>query len=289
MGHRPAGAVVAAMLALSAIVVGCGSDGDDADDSDGTPTRVVGTTTAAAGGSPAGGGQSTATREAGESATPAPSATPEVSATAEASATPEFTQLIFDTADSGNGANTATSTGPLGVVYAASSFRLDLPQDRVETSAYVNVGINERPSASAWLSNQFRAPGEGTKPVTAQIATGVRWQGVLAGNGAAGTRATITITVSVLENGSVIATEQVHMLEQREALLTVGGFDDSARADVAFDAQLVPGTLYELRMTVTCEAASGLIGVATHCVYGPSDIYDDGYVEWEQRRIDFGP
>jgi hypothetical protein len=99
----------------------------------------------------------------------------------------------------------------------------------------------------------------------------------------------VRITLSVLDaDDRVIATEEVHALEQRESVLTVGGFGDISRTDVDMQVALVPG-VYELRLTLTCEAGSGLIGVATHCVYGPSDTYDDGFVAWEPRTILFVP
>jgi hypothetical protein len=99
----------------------------------------------------------------------------------------------------------------------------------------------------------------------------------------------VRITLSVLDaDDRVIATEEVHALEQRESVLTVGGFGDISRTDVDMQVALVPG-VYELRLTLTCEAGSGLIGAATHCIYGPSDTYDDGFVAWEPRTILFVP
>ncbi|MEX2225924.1 MAG: hypothetical protein WEB52_05675 [Dehalococcoidia bacterium] len=112
---------------------------------------------------------------------------------------------------------------------------------------------------------------------------------MLAGNGAAGTGAAITITMSVLENGRVIATEPVYSMEQRESALTVGGFDDIGRNDVNMQVAVVPGRVYDLRLMATCDAFSGVFGVVTHCIFGPSDVYDDGYVEWGIRSILFSP
>ena len=131
-------------------------------------------------------------------------------------------------------------------------------------------------------------PGEGTTPITAQISTGVNWQGVLAGNGAGGTRAAVSIELSVIDDADrVVATEPVHSVEHREAALTLGGFDDIGRTDIDMQVALLPGRVYELRLTVTCEAGSGFIGAATHCIFGPSDTYDDGFVAWEPRTILF--
>jgi hypothetical protein len=191
--------------------------------------------------------------------------------------------------DSSSGTKTAGSYGPLGIVYADSAIGAIEEQNRLQAVAFVNVGINERPSATAWLFNSFRVPGEGTAPVTAQVSTGVNWQGILAGNGAGGTRAAVTITLSVLSpGGTVVASEEVHALEHLGSVLTLGGFDDISRKDVDMQVALVPG-VYELRLTVMCEASSGFIGAATHCIYGPSDLYNDGFVAWEPRTILFVP
>jgi len=275
--------IAAALIAVSA--AGCGGGGDEA--AGGTPTAD--TRTADTGTSP-GSEPSVPPGESGPSATPVPSDTPEPTETSTPTATPTVAAVTFTSPDSSNGTKTAGSFGLFGIVYADSSYGSVPGQNRAQVTAYVNVGINERPSASAWLSNLFRVPGEGTTPITAQISTGVNWQGVLAGNGAGGTRAAVSITLSVLdEDDRVIASEEVHSLEQRESVLTLGGFGDIDRADVDMSVALVPGRLYELRLTVTCEASSGFIGVATHCIYGPSDTYDDGFVAWEPRTILFVP
>jgi hypothetical protein len=52
---------------------------------------------------------------------------------------------------------------------------------------------------------------------------------------------------------------------------------------------VIPGHVYELRLTATCRAFSGLLGVATHYAFGPTDLYEPGYVEWETRSILFSP
>jgi hypothetical protein len=277
---RPATLLFALAASWAIITTGCGS-GDD--DPDGSPTSAV-LSTAEASVSPEGQPQPT-TPDDGPSATPAPTETPEATAT---STPPPPAELTFDRPDSGDGTKTAGSFGPLGIVYADSTYGVVPDQNRMHASAHVNVGINERPSATAWLSNLFRVPGDGAVPITVQISTGVNWQGILAGNGAGGTRAAVSISLSVVDEGRVVATEPVHSLEQRESLLTLGGFADIDRADADMQVALTPG-VYELRLTVKCDASSGLIGVATHCIYGPSDTYDDGFVAWEPRTILFVP
>jgi hypothetical protein len=197
-------------------------------------------------------------------------------------------ELTFTAPDASNGKNTPCSCGPLGIVYADSTFSVEPSANRVQASAWVNIGINEHPSASAWLSNNFRAPGEGSA-VTAQVSSDVSWKGVIAGNGAGGTGAAVTITLAVLDGERTIGSAVVHTKEQREGALTIGGADDIGSDSANFLVVLVPGRVYTLRLTVTCEAFSGLIGAATHCVFGAGSVYDAGYVEWGTRSILFAP
>jgi hypothetical protein len=175
--------------------------------------------------------------------------------------------------------------GPFGIIYADATIGRAAP-NRLQATAFVNVGINEHPSASAWLLNVFRAPGDGGT-VTAQVSTDVSWHGVIAGNGAAGTGASVTITLAVMDDATTVASTVVHAREIRESALSIGGIDAIGSAPANLTVILQRGRLYELRLTVTCEATSGLIGAATHCIFGPSEVYDDGYVDWGTRTILF--
>jgi hypothetical protein len=260
-------------IALVLVASACGSDEDG---EDAGVTAVASTTVVAD------------TEEPAATTPPEETATPEAVATTSPEASPTPAVLTFSTADAGGGSNTPRSSGPLGIVYADASYAFDPAANRAQAVAFINVGIQERPEASGYITNNFRAPGDGTTPVTAQISSEVSWQGVLAGNGAGGTRAAVTITLSVVSGADTIASETVHTREQRESLLTVGGYDVIGSEQVDLQVALVPG-VYQLVLTVTCEAGSGLIGAATHCIFGPSDVYDDGFVEWGERTILFVP
>ena len=199
-------------------------------------------------------------------------------------------ELNFDSPDSWDGTMTPPSKGPFEVVYAQSNIAYYLARpNRVEGWAVVNVGVNERPAASGWLYNTFTAPGAGATPITAQISTAANWKGVLSGNGAAGTRAGVTITLSVLEGGKVLATKPVRSLERSASALTAGGFEDEGRKEVEMEVSLLPGHEYELRLTARCEAVSGILPASASCVYGAREAGDKAFVEWEFRRISFGP
>ncbi|MBI5289548.1 MAG: hypothetical protein HY873_11315 [Chloroflexi bacterium] len=295
--HLRRGVMSGAVALLFVVVAGaCGSGDDDAQPT--STSRPAGTAASRSPGSTAAAG----TRTPGETATPESTAPPAGSPSATHTATftptptpspsptasPTPAALTFEQPDGWDGTMSPPSTGPFGAVYAQSNigYYIATP-NRLHVWAAVNVGVNERPAATAWLYNRFTAPGEGAAPVTARISTGANWKGVLAGNGAAGTRAGVTITLSVLEDGKVLATKPVHALEQRESVLTVGGFRDAGRKDVEMEVSLLPGHEYELRLTATCEAVSGAIGVATSCVYGAKATLTDGYVDWGLRTIVF--
>jgi hypothetical protein len=268
--------ILLAAAAAPFAAMACGGDNDDA----AQPTATVQQGGADGGGQP--------TRPA-DTSTPGPSDTPEPTATSTPEPSPTPAELTFTVADGADGSNTPRSSGPLGIVYAEAGFGHDASANRIEAFALVNVGINEHPTGSAWIWNDFRAPGEGSAAIGAQISTDVIWKGVLAGNGAGGTSAAVTITLSVVEDGRTIVSEVVHTLEHRESVLTGGGFDDIGSAPADLQVSLVPGRLYQLRLTLTCASSSGLIGAATHCQFSDNDLYDDGYVDWGPRSILFTP
>jgi hypothetical protein len=154
-------------------------------------------------------------------------------------------------------------------------------------TAYIpTIGSLEKPSASARLYNDFRVPA-GTGNIQAQVTGRVNWKGILAGNGAAGAGASFKLDVKVLEGSSVVASHTVHSNERRETAMTVGGFDDVDEETFSFAANLIGGRLYRLQVEATCNAFTGLIGTVTHCIYGPSEVYDDGFVEWTELTVRF--
>ena len=99
----------------------------------------------------------------------------------------------------------------------------------------------------------------------------------------------MTITLSVLEGGKVLATKPMRSLERSASALTAGGFDDEGRKEVELEVSLLTGHEYELRLTAKCEAASGLLPATASCVYGAREVGDKAFVEWEFRRITFEP
>lgn len=221
------------------------------------------------------------------SATTAPvaTATTEPSPTTAPSPTPP--ELTFTSAQGGNGTVSGQHTGLFNIVFADAGFNALYQNNRAQAFAFVNAGISEEPAASAWIFNDFTAPDLGSSTVEAQVSSDVSWRGVLAGNGLIGTKAAVDITLQLLEDGQTIASEVVHSNELQESVLTLGGFDDVGSAPANFNATLVPGRRYRIQLRVDCEARSGILAASTHCIFGPSDTYDDGYVEWTSLSILF--
>ena len=176
-----------------------------------------------------------------ETPSPAVTATPEATTSPVPTVVPAPVELTFDQPDWWDGTMTPPSSGPLGIVYAQSNIAYYVAKpNRLHAWAAVNVGVNERPTASVWLFNAFTAPGQGSTPITARISTSASWKGALAGAGAAGTGARATITLSVLEDGKALATKSVHTLEHRDSVLTAGGFRDTGSKDVEMEVSLSP-------------------------------------------------
>ena len=239
---------------------------------------------------------SPATASAAPTATPAPTitasptpTTPRASSPTAAptrTPTPAPTPITFARADNGGATTSGKHTGIFGLVLADAAAGHAAPSRRLQVGATIpNVGSLEKPTARAWIYNDFVAPPGGN--VQAQITGTIKWQGVLAGNGAAGAGAGIKIEVKVLDGSTLVASQTVHTKEIRESAMTIGGLDDVDEESFSFNANLQAGRLYRVQVEATCSAFTGLLGTTTHCVFGPSDRYDDGFVEWTALSVRF--
>jgi hypothetical protein len=220
---------------------------------------------------------------------PTQTPTPTATSTPTPTATPTPAVLTFSVADSGDGKASGKHKGLFGVVFSDGEFGYDLGRRQVQVSSSINVGISETPYANGWVENYFGAPDLGGGTTRAHVAGAVSWKGVLAGNGIAGTKAAVDITLKVIDDasGRTVATKDVHSKEIQESALTLGGFDDVGDATADFNADLVPGKLYTIRLEANCEARSGLLAASTFCIFGKSDAFDQGYVRWSDLSITF--
>ncbi len=223
-------------------------------------------------------------------ATPTP--TPTATSTPTATATPTPAVQEFTAASDGDGNASGKHTGLFGTVtWSDGGFTYDVSKRQVQVFANINVGINETPYATGWVQNYFVAPALGAATTRGHVSAAVNWKGVFAGNGIAGTKAAVDITLKVIDqdSGSTLATKEVHSKEIQESALTLGGFDDVGNATVDFNADLVPGKQYMIRLEASCEARSGLLAASTWCAFSKSDTFDEGYVRWSQLSIIFSP
>lgn len=223
--------------------------------------------------------------EATATATTTPTATPTPTASATPTPTSTWTpapvEINLDTASSGDGRVSGRNTGILGIVLADAVYGYNTGNGRIQVSAAIpTAGSFEDPTATGWLDRPFTVPSSLGSSVQLQLSGEVDWRGVLAGNGVAGAGAEVTITLKLLDGSRVITQSQVHSKEVREAALSVGGLTDNGSASPSLSATLVGGRRYTLRLEATCNATSGLVSASTHCVFGPSDLYAEGYVHW---------
>ena len=222
--------------------------------------------------------------------TPTPTATFTSTATPTVTPTPTPAVRTFTHADSGGGKASGPHKGLFGTVtYSDGQYGYDTAKRQVQVGANVNVGINETPYAAGWVENYFGVPNLGSGTTRAHVSAAVNWKGVFAGNGIGGTKAAVNITMKVIDSdsGSTIATKEVHSKEVQESVLTLGGFDDVGDATVDFNADLVAGKSYAIRLEATCEARSGVLSGSTFCVFGKNDAFAEGYIRWSQLSITF--
>lgn len=94
--------------------------------------------------------------------------------------------------------------------------------------------------------------------------------------------------------GTDASGSHVHLCERRrrlnrgkieESVRTLGGLADVDSAPVDLSAQVVAGRADRIRLDVACEAHSGLLGGIVHCIYGPSDLYETGYVDIDRLAV----
>ena len=253
-----------------------------------SPTIAASSPSSAASPTPTSTPTATPTTAPTASPTTAPTTVPTVAPTPVRTATPTPvpTPLTFTSAQGGGATTSGKHTGLFGLVLADATAAYNAQNRRMTVAAAIpTIGSLEKPSGRAWLYNDFRAPAGGN--VQAQIAGSIRWQGVLAGNGAAGAGAAIKVEVKVLDGSTLVASQTVHSKEVRESAMTVGGTDDVDEENFSFNANLQAGRLYRLQVEATCNAYTGLLGTVTHCVFGASDVYKDGFVEWTALSVRF--
>lgn len=214
-------------------------------------------------------------------ATPTPTFTPTATATTTATPTPAPVEVNLDTPSSGGGSVSGQHTGVLGVVLADANYGYSTGNGRLQVSAWIpTAGILEEPRATGWLERPFSVPSTLGPNVEFQASGDVDWRGVLAGNGVAGAGAEVSIVLKLLDGSRVIAQTAVHSKEVRESALSVGGLTDASNASPSLSATLVGGQSYSLRLEASCNATSGVVSASTHCIFGPSNFYPDGYVHW---------
>lgn len=215
--------------------------------------------------------------------TPAETQTPTITPTATPTrtSTPAPVEIDMNLPSSGDGRVSGRNTGFLGIILADADYSYNTGNGRLQVSAWIpTAGSLEEPSATGWLDRPFTVPSSLGSNVEAQVSGEVDWSGVLAGNGAAGAGADVTIVIKLLEGSRVIAQTEVHSKEVRESALSVGGLTDAGRASPSLSGNVIGGRGYVLRLQATCNATSGLISTTTHCVFGQSDFYADGFVHW---------
>jgi hypothetical protein len=216
--------------------------------------------------------------------------TPTVTATPQATPAPTPVTISMPKPSSGDSSVSGEHKGLLGIVFAAAISRADASSGRIHVSAVIpTAGSGEHPTATGRLDRPFTVPAALGTRVQVQASGSVAWSGTLAGNGVAGAGADIEVVLKLMDGSRVVTQAAVHSKEVRESAMSVGGLRDTGSGTPTLSAAVPGGRGYTLRLEAQCSATSGAISASTHCVFGPSDVYPDGYVEWRNFSVQLTP
>jgi len=172
----------------------------------------------------------------------------------------------------------------------------DTATGRVEAGAGLTVSaVNLDVSAFSTMFMDFyvtSGPGSGTV-LDATVSADVDWNGILFGAGALGAGASVKVEMLLVDDETGVVSgrsEIVNQLQDSAGLkgLDIGGTRFSGSRTVSFAGKVVRGHDHSIRLTVTCEAAAGLVGLEVGCFYA-NDVLGlglgDRYVKWNTLSV----
>lgn len=173
--------------------------------------------------------------------------------------------------------------------------RCVLEDGRAESGAMLTVSAgNSDVSAYSTVFSDFYVYGTVETVLDASVSADVAWNGVLFGAGLLGAGANVEITMSLVDEttGTVKGITTVVTKAQDSTGLKgidVGGTRFNGSKSINFPATVVRGHDHSIRLTVTCNAESGLIGLDVGCIFF-SDFFGLGlgsnnYARWTALSI----
>jgi hypothetical protein len=165
--------------------------------------------------------------------------------------------------------------------------------NQVEASAHLLVGaIGKNLTSNAISVMDFRVTQHlGNETVLdATVSATVDWKGILYGLGVLGAGASVTIEMFLVDetNGTTKGQFEVTNMKQNSGDLVgidIGGTVVEGAKTFSFDGSVVRGHLHSIRMKLSCQAESGLIGADIACAFLDTPILLGGHAKWTQLAI----
>jgi hypothetical protein len=165
--------------------------------------------------------------------------------------------------------------------------------NQVEASAHLLIGaLNANLTSNAISVMEFRVTQHLGKETVldATVSATVDWKGILYGLGFLGAGASVTIEMFLVDetNGTTKGQFEVTNMKQNSGDLVgidIGGTVVEGAKTFSFDGSVVRGHLHSIRMKLSCQAESGLIGADIACLFLDTPILLGGHAKWTQLAI----
>ncbi len=199
-------------------------------------------------------------------------------------------------------ANNGDTSAPIQqtLVNANAAVQLTTPNGGQRAEAWTALGVgvlNNTVDSYAQLQYDFEMSGMDPTPLDATVSMAVEWRGIFYGAGVLGTEASVNI-VADLVNGSGQVTGSALVTNEKLAStsikgISVGGNPITGSKTVTFKAVVIRGQAHSIRLRVTCESKTGLVGADVGCDFAgslaqspiPDAVMQDRHVTWTDLSL----
>jgi hypothetical protein len=165
--------------------------------------------------------------------------------------------------------------------------------NQVEASAHLLVGaIGKNLTSNAISVMDFRVTQHlGNETVLdATVSATVDWKGILYGLGVLGAGASVTIEMFLVDETTGTTKGQFQVMEKEQDStglkgIDIGGTVVSGDRTFSFNGSVVRGHSHSIRMKLSCQAESGLIGADIACAFLDTPVLLGGHAKWTQLAI----
>jgi hypothetical protein len=171
-------------------------------------------------------------------------------------------------------------------VIGESSWSFDAAAGWLEVESGIYVSVEDSGWAKATLTTPFWVSGSKPRSIGAFVTGDANWKGEILAGGAFGTLSEITVTASLWDKttDSLVGSTTILNEDCKGAVFEACRQNVTGSANFNFNATVIRGHQYELRLTAKSEVESGVIGVDVISTF-KDNFVDDGGVGWNGFRV----